>query len=261
MSALVRLARRALERRSLAPLFRDPLSGARVYPLRRLERLGSAYGGWIVPTGLLPPGAVCYCVGVGEDVTFDLALVRRLGCAVFAYDPTPRAAAHVAGEVSPADRYRFVPVGVWDREETVRFYAPADPQHVSHSIVNLQRTDAYFVAPCRRLGGLMRENGHAAIDLLKLDVEGAEYRVLDSLMEDGLRIGIVCVEYDEGHHPLDGGFRPRIAGSVRRLIEYGYRVVAVEDGYKYTLVHGTLGFSGVLKAVVARLHLAAAAAP
>lgn len=40
-------------------------------------RLGSKYGGWIVPATLVRPDSVCYCVGVGEDISFDLALIER----------------------------------------------------------------------------------------------------------------------------------------------------------------------------------------
>jgi hypothetical protein len=42
-----------------------------------LVRLGSKYGGWIVPATLVRPDSVCYCVGVGEDISFDLALIER----------------------------------------------------------------------------------------------------------------------------------------------------------------------------------------
>jgi hypothetical protein len=41
----------------------------------RLERLGSDYGGWYVPIDRLAPHSICYLAGVGEDITFDLALI------------------------------------------------------------------------------------------------------------------------------------------------------------------------------------------
>src|SRR5215217_3108537 len=47
-----------------------------------LRRLGSRYGGWTIPTSLLSSDSICYSAGVGEDVTFDLALIERLGCDV-----------------------------------------------------------------------------------------------------------------------------------------------------------------------------------
>ena len=34
--------------------------------------LGSAYGGWRIPAGLIEPTWLCYSVGVGGDISFDL---------------------------------------------------------------------------------------------------------------------------------------------------------------------------------------------
>ena len=67
-----------------------------VQPELELQRIGSEYGGWIVPTALLREDWICYCGGVGEDITFDLGLIERYGCTVHAFDPTPRAISFVA---------------------------------------------------------------------------------------------------------------------------------------------------------------------
>src|SRR3546814_9362953 len=53
-----------------------------------------------------------------------------------------------------------MPVGLWSEDATLRFYAPRDPTHVSHSIVNLQETESYFEARCRSIASLMAELGH-----------------------------------------------------------------------------------------------------
>ena len=83
----------------------------------------------------------------------------------------------------------------------MRFYAPKDPAHVSHSLVNLQGTQDYFDAECRAIKDLMLELKHSQISLLKLDVEGAEYKIIDSLLFDGILPSILCIEFDEGHTP------------------------------------------------------------
>lgn len=49
----------------------------------------------MIPTKLLANSAICYCVGSGEDISFDTALVEDFGCQVFSFDPTPKAIAHV----------------------------------------------------------------------------------------------------------------------------------------------------------------------
>ena len=114
--------------------------------------------------------------------------------------------------------------------------APAKSSHVSHSIVNLQKTKQFFEAECLRLASLMRRMGHERIDLLKLDIEGADTPCSGTLLEDGIHPRILCVEFDEAYHPLDAGFIVRIREQVSRLRAAGYRIVALENRCNYTLV-------------------------
>ena len=54
-----------------------------------LERLGNGDGAWTVPKKDLTPGAVCYCIGIGCNASFDLALADRSSTQVHSFDPTP----------------------------------------------------------------------------------------------------------------------------------------------------------------------------
>jgi FkbM family methyltransferase len=179
-------------------------------------RLGGGYGAWVVPTDVLAADSVVYSAGVGEDASFDLELIRMTGCEVWAFDPTPRAAAFA--ETIKEPRFHFAPIGIWSEDSRQQFFAPKDASHVSHSIDNLQSSEISFEAECRSIPSLMHEFGHPAIDLLKLDIEGAEYEVLESIRD--VRPRVLCVEF----HPS----RPtrQIARFVREL---PYDVVAVDD--------------------------------
>jgi len=161
-----------------------------------LERLGSDYGGWTVPVDLLSEKSVCYCAGVGVDATFEFALVERFHCRAYSFDPTPRAIAYMNQSVYDRQRLRFLPVGVWDEDTSMRFYAPANPNETSHSVYDLQGTARYFEAECRTVRSLMKELGHERIDLLKLDIEGAWRSVLDDLVRRRTPVSILCVELD-----------------------------------------------------------------
>jgi FkbM family methyltransferase len=79
----------------------------------------------------------------------------------------------------------FEPVGWWDSETVLKFYAPRNPAHVSRSAVNLQSTTEFFSAPVDTVHALAERSGDQQIDLIKMDVEGAEYRVLRSLIALG----------------------------------------------------------------------------
>jgi hypothetical protein len=76
--------------------------------------------------------------------------------------------------------------GLEGSSREARLYEPRDPAHASYSMANLQRTQAFILAPVRTLASLMHGMGQEAIDLLKVDIEGAEYEVLDSLDCDGI---------------------------------------------------------------------------
>ena len=188
-----------------------------------LKKLGSDYGGWVVPMSLLSDSSISYCVGVGEDITFDMALIENFGCEVFSFDPTPRATGFVEQNARDVAKFHFFDVGVWKDQKNVRFYAPRDPSHVSHSIVNLQDTAEFFEAECKSLSTLMRELGHSKLDLLKLDVEGAQYDILDSMIEDGIAIKVLCVEFDQ---PTP---YTRLWRMVMKLKRSGYKLVNVDD--------------------------------
>jgi FkbM family methyltransferase len=228
---------RALRRVVYRRLGVDERARVRVHSEPGLRRLGGACG-WVVPERLLAPDAVCYCVGAGEDISFDIALAREFDCGVHTFDPTPRAIAYVESLRSGLpSRLVFHPWGLWEQDRRIRFYAPRDPAHVSHSAVNLQRTDRFFEADCKRLRTIMRDLGHRHLDLLKLDIEGAEYRVLESMLADGIVPRVLAVEFDEVHDPIDDRASLRIRMMVKRLLNAGYRVVSVE-GPNYTFVAG-----------------------
>lgn len=188
---------------------------------RGVIRLGSEYGGWWVPERSLTEGAVAYCVGAGEDITFDLELLNR-GLHVTTFDPTPRAIEYVTSLAIENPRFRFEAVGWWDKADTMRFFAPLDPSHVSHSAVNLQRTSDYFVAHVERPTDSAARLGDTQIALVKLDIEGAEIRVIDSMLCDGPRPGALLVEFDQPQ-PLAGIIR-----TCRRVCAAGYTVAKVK---------------------------------
>ena len=193
-----------------------------------LVHLGTGYGGWWVPASVLRPGAVAYCAGAGEDISFDTALHDR-GLRVVTLDPTPRAVSHVTSVAPESQRFKFLPVGLWDEAGEMRFYVPRDPLSDNYSIVNLQRSSEYVTAKVTSLKALMDDLGDTTIDILKLDIEGSEHRVIKSFLDSGIRPRVVCIEFDQ---PV----RMRtLNGSIQRLKEAGYQLVKI-DVWNYTFL-------------------------
>ena len=113
-----------------------------------------------------------------------------------------------------------------------KYAAPArqDPSHVSHSLVNLRRTTEYFEAECKCLRTLMRELEHDHIDLLKMDIEGAEFPVLENMIGESMRPKIICVEFDQ-----PSPYAKTVA-MCRRLSKNGYTLLEI-DAWNYTFLH------------------------
>jgi FkbM family methyltransferase len=208
---------------------------ARLHPTGRddLVRIGSDYGGWWIPESLAAPGTVAYCAGAGEDITFDLGLHER-GCHVTTFDPTPRAISHVESNAPSGNGFRFVPVGWWNEDTVLRFYAPRDPSHISHSAVNLQGTDDYFSAPVKPVRQLMAELGDEHVDIIKMDIEGAEYAVIGRLVQEGPLPQALCVEFDQPQPPR------RTVAAVEKLRGAGYDLAHI-DFFNYTFVRDEFG--------------------
>ena len=214
-------------------------------------RLGSSHGGWTLPKTGIRGGRTAVLVGAGEDISFDVELNKR-GMQVFTLDPTPRAKEHVKqvlanGEDGPPlsinrsqtefydlcgfdkERLILLDVGLWNENTSMRFFAPKEKSHVSHSIVNLQHTHEYFEAKCMTLRSICEWQNIRDIDILKLDIEGAEYPVLKDLIDSGFRPRVLCVEFDEIRNPLKSGYMERILDAMHMLQDAGYKFRHIED--------------------------------
>jgi FkbM family methyltransferase len=189
-----------------------------------MVRLGSAWGGWWVPGSLIRGDSICYLGGVGGDVSFDLALIDRYGCEVWAFDPTPRVIKwYEETKADYPDGLHFVPCGFSDKRDELKFYLPENPQHVSSSVKNLQGTGDFFSAPVQSIKDTMSELGHDRLDLLKLDIEGAEHDTIRQMLDDEILPTIICVEYDQPE-PLAWARQ-----TTRRLRTEGYKLVHMEE--------------------------------
>lgn len=173
-----------------------------------LETLGEGAGAWTVPAQWIGPDWICYCVGVGLDATFDIALVERCGAQVFSLDPTPRAVAHMERLAYSDPRHHFVPVAVWDRDTTLRFFEPMNHNHVNLSTRDIHGTGSYIEVPAETLPTIMARFGHDRIDLLKIDIEGSWDVVIRDMAERGIAPKVLCVEFDT----------PTSVGKVRRAV-------------------------------------------
>ena len=148
-----------------------------------LTRSGTLYGGWWYNAALIQPGAVVYSFGLGEDTSWDEALLMR-GVDVYGFDPTPKSSVYVANRAELKGKwgtFHYTAEGLSTRKYMAIFTKPANPDHVSMREGNLSGLGSTIEVPVNTLYNFMEKNGHKHLDILKLDIEGTEYEVLKDL--------------------------------------------------------------------------------
>lgn len=202
----------------------EPSLKVRIMPLKKQIELGTDYAGYVIPEYLLNRNSVYYSVGAGEDISLDIEIANRYNPTIHIFDPTPRSKAHfeITKEnalndkpniISKKYQYPTAPktflktvfeeIGVWNEKTTLKFFQPANDAHVSHSITNLQTTEKYLEVSVDTLSNIMRERNHTEIDMLKMDIEGAEFAVVRDIFDKKIPIKFICLEYHrQGKTPI-----------------------------------------------------------
>jgi FkbM family methyltransferase len=224
--------------------FGRALCGKELLQFRQVQThtlsLGERDAQWTIRRAILSPDSVIYSFGVGEDISFELALIERFGVTIHAFDPTPRAIAWMRGQNLPPELV-FHPFGVGGVDGTCKFSPPRDPQHVSHSLVHRETPWPAIDVPICRLPTICRELGHGRVDLLKMDIEGAEYEVVDDLLNSTIQVSQLLVEF---HHRWPEIRPTRTREIVKRLNRAGYQIFHVSpsgDEYSFQRAELPLG--------------------
>jgi FkbM family methyltransferase len=203
-----------------------------------LLALGDASTGcqWtFCPIGL-SSSSIVYCGGVGRDVTFDHAIADRFHCQIWLFDPSPTGKETMSLEVNRRPEFCFVPVGISARDEILRLAPPTNPKEGSW-FASSSSMGGLVSVECHSLYTLMQRHGHDHIDLLKIDIEGPEYEVIDDMLDHKLDVRQICVEY---HHGILPGFtRMQTIKSILRLLSNGYCLIH-KVGNNHTFIKKTL---------------------
>lgn len=196
------------------------------------ERLGSGYGGWDVVCEPLNKDSIVYSFGLGEDASFDTALIERFGVEVNVFDPTPKSVEWARRQGFP-EQFKLFEYGVADFDGNISFNPPENPDHVSHTILDRQTTKSKaIVVPVKRISTIMNELKHDRVDLLKMDVEGAEYGVIDDLAQSSILPTQLLVEF---HHRFPGVGIQKTRDAITKLKSLGYSLFSVSaTGEEYS---------------------------
>lgn len=172
-------------------------------------RLGSKYGGWWLDRTLVRADPLLVDCGLGQDITFDAAFLSRFGGTVIGIDPNPESLAWCRAHCPPG--MHLLERAFWTSPgRTLSFHLPRPREQlpsgadgVSGSLI---RSHAYVEGGASRpvttidLAQVLADAGRRDCDILKLDIEGAEYEVLPDLAGRGMlaRCRQLLVEFHHG---------------------------------------------------------------
>ena len=169
--------------------------------------LGNKECNWFIPKDFLTKNSIVYCFGAGENISFEVDLANLYTCRVNIFDPTPRASAffhnrHQHYQIINNDCLNFFCMGLSDRSGEYKFYLPKNKEYVSHSLEPI--SGDFIMANFKTLSRIMWYLDDTEIDLLKIDIEGTEYKVLKQIIESDLEVKCIAVEFHNGIIDLPG---------------------------------------------------------
>ena len=216
----------------------------------RFKKIGTDYGGWFIPIDIeLDSRSIVYSAGVGEDISFDLQLSSNYNCNILLIDPTPRSLIHfqevqkyystnnwfftgdiqkdyksnIEGINIDFSKIKFLPVGLWDENSELKFYKQNNRKNVSQTLIDNMFGRDYNIVKTTTIKNLMNKEKHYHIDLLKIDIEGAELRVLNNMLNDQIYPTYLCVEFDLKLKGKD--LAKETKQTIFRLKDEGYKIL------------------------------------
>jgi FkbM family methyltransferase len=197
---------------------------------------GSEYGGFFVCEEILKnrEQVIVYSCGVGKDISFDVEMMKKYKQSkIFAFDPTPISMKWIENQQLP-DNFFFFPIGISDKNGIEKMYFPKN-FGVSYGVFSwdIKNKDEIMVE-MHTIERIAEERGHKFIDILKMDIEGSEFVVLNSLDFEKIQFGQILVEFHERF--LENGDKV-LKKTIAVLEANGYECFAVSDDFEYSFIN------------------------
>ena len=203
---------------------------------------GNDYGGfYICPLMLYPPTPpinrqiIVYSAGIGEDISFDLDISSDFSCKIFAFDPTPKSIEWIKKQKMP-DNFLFFPYGISDKTEEKVFHLSNTPLDISASIFIHEYTsdENHITVQMKSLEDIAKEQHHSYIDILKMDIEGSEFAIIEKLPQN-IIFGQIVVEF---HERFFENSKDILNTAIKQLKKSGYYCFAIsEHGDEYSFIN------------------------
>jgi FkbM family methyltransferase len=191
---------------------------------------GNNYGGFYLCPDLLNSESIVYSFGIGEDISFGTSIIKKHNCSVYGFDPTPKSIKWIDEQKLPK-KYFFNSFGIALETGSVNFFLPRKESNVSGSYVlqeNVSR-DNTITVQMKSLLDIKNHLGHKRIDVLKMDIEGAEYDILMNLDYKNLNITQIIVEFHDRMFDLGEEKSKKV---INKLKTNNYEIFGVSDTFE-----------------------------
>ncbi len=196
------------------------------------------FGDWWICADLVREGQVVYSLGVGEDIDFDLEIIKAKNVQVFAFDPTPNSISWLESKTLP-DQFHYYPWAAAEENGSLFIYPrirdDGSQSRVMYTILPEPEAhnDGVEVA-AKTVEQMMNDLNHEHIDVLKMDIEGAEYGVLGTLLNSNIRPEQLLIEF---HHRFPDLDVSHTLDAITRLRQTGYSLVHISvTGREFTFL-------------------------
>lgn len=192
------------------------------------EWCGNNYGGFYIYPKKVNEASIIYSIGIGEDISFDTHLIEKFNCSVYGFDPTPRAV-DFSKKIS-SNKFIFNPIGVANTSGDKYFFLPKNTSHVSGSLLDTKivSNENKILLKFKTLSDIMKSFGHTYIDILKIDIEGYEYSLIDNLVNSKIRINQLLIEF---HPDIITNGKSLTKDAINKLNSIGLECFAVSNSY------------------------------
>jgi FkbM family methyltransferase len=191
------------------------------------EWIGNDYGGFPAYLKCLNDKSIVFSFGIGEDISFDTNLYSRCQCKLFLFDPTPRSISYINSQ-NLNTNFHFLPIGIGPKSGKYDFYFPKNPNNVSGSIMTQKNVsnESRISVQIKSWEDICCDLKISNIDILKIDIEGSEYEIIDDILSSKIRVNQILIEFHSRY--FDNGDKMTI-NAINKIKSKGYKLFSISD--------------------------------
>lgn len=191
------------------------------------------FGNRFIDTKDFSENSIIYSGGVGGEISFELAMVDKFKCNIYLFDPSETGFNTMLKPSNQNPLIHYFKIGLNKTDKIVEFSTPDNLTEGSFRVKrDSDKNTNIKQFECKSISTLMREYGHKHLDMLKIDIEGFEYGVIEDIIENKLDVRQICVEF---HHFYKEIPKSKTRKSIRLLKQNGYEMIHKEM-FDYTFI-------------------------